>query len=148
MDALNSKSRWKILSHRLCPFAVNHFLIALLLRKRVRKRRTFARFPQSCMWHHCRLLFRLVSSNSQPHSSPPHSRRRDKSPVIKNSAADCAIDHSIRSNAASPPIHSHLNPLSVLISLSFFRALSNSSFTVSRSMLRGTRSNTAALKMR
>src|SRR6185369_9592036 len=100
------------------------------------------------MWHHCRLLFRLVSSNSQPHSSPQHSRRREKSPALRNSAADCATDQSIRSSAVSPLIHSHLNPLFVLISLSFFRAFSNSSFIVSRSMLRGTLPFTVALKMR
>jgi hypothetical protein len=86
-----------------------HLLILLMLRKRVRKRRTFARFPQSCMWHHWRLLFRLVSSNSQPHSSPPHSCRRDTSPLISNSAAECAIDQSIRSSADSLSTHSHVN---------------------------------------
>ena len=129
-------------------YRVARRLLVLLLCKRVRKRRTFARFPQSCMWHHCRVLFRLVSSNSQPHCSPPHSRRRDKSPALRNSAADCATDQSIRSSAVSSPIHSHLKPVSVLINFSFFRAFSNSSLTISRPLLCGTLSVTIALKMR
>src|SRR4030095_7322189 len=82
----------------------------LALARRLRNRRTFARFPQSCMWHHWRLLFLLVSSNSQPHSSPPHSRRRDKSPVVKSSAPELAIDQSIRSSATSLSTHSHVKP--------------------------------------
>src|SRR5947207_10754454 len=82
---------------------------------RWRNLRTRSRLPQSRISHQWRLRLRDVSSKIQPQSSPPHCRRRVRSPPVNSSAAESLMIQRIFSRARPDELHAHSNPDSEII---------------------------------